>query len=327
MNIEVTGTYTDHSESIAVYDDSQRIHMLSSDWLNSLRSQKTRKAYETAMNEFISHSQKVAQESNRGDIISFRNFLKEDKGLANTTVNLKLSAIRSFFAYIVENQYLQINPAIGVKGYKVNKFGKTHALSVKKGEHRKLLESIGQETITDARDFAICLLILTSGVRVSAIADMKAHDIFKKGSSWLFTFDNKAGEQHEKKIDKSALFALNVYLDMKPVDTDDYVFEKAYRSLKSTKSINAKSLKMTRQAISTMIMRRAKKAGFDNISAHSLRHTSALILKSREASIETVQKHLIHSNPETSLIYLSHLSDSGDEDIVESVMGDEFENI
>lgn len=66
--------------------------------------------------------------------------------------------------------------------------------------------------------------------------------------------------------------------------------------------------------------KKVKQAGVSNNSAHSLRHTSAMYLHADGFSVSAIQKHLGHSDKRTTLVYLDHLADDSESEIVSAIV-------
>jgi site-specific recombinase XerD len=79
---------------------------------------------------------------------------------------------------------------------------------------------------------------------------------------------------------------------------------------------NEKVFKITGQSISMKIKKFARKAGLNNLHAHTLRHKFACDLLEKGANLKVVQELLGHENLNTTQMYLS-LSPSSKKDAIE----------
>ena len=105
----------------------------------------------------------------RIDIVEFINFLEAQKATAETRKR-KLAAIRSFLKFLKDNQIIFGNPAETVEG--PIREEKEPAILLKT-EYKALLQVAGD----NPRNFAIVMLFLQSGLRVSELVNLKVQDV------------------------------------------------------------------------------------------------------------------------------------------------------
>jgi integrase/recombinase XerD len=281
------------------------------EWITNLTSQKTQLAYDRVIRNFAAfmYGKNIADMAKQ-DCINYRDYLIEN-GYSNATVNNSLSAISSFFNYCVASGHLESNPMNGVKRMRVEPYGKTTLLNPEKRQDAQLLNSIDVTKKNGLRDYAIIRLFISTGVRVSAIADAKVKDIVQRNGVYYLQYRNKGGMSELKKLGNSTFAALKAYLDARGlVSENDYLFAPSRKN---------KTGKFTRTAITNMIVKRAKEAGLHHITAHSLRHTSALKVLANNGDLRDVQKHLQHKDPRITLIYIEHLQDIDNDAMVDSL--------
>jgi len=288
-------------------------------WLTNYTSERTKQAYARVLQSFSAFIAGNPLEATTQDVIDYRDYLTAELKRSNSTINQHLYAIRAFYGHLVKSGLLTENVATPVKATKVIPYGKTKALNTKEDEHIILLESIDTDEEMGARDYAIVLLLITTGLRVSAISNAVVSDIVKSGSRYYLQFINKGGNEDSAQLTPDVIQALKHYFSLRVISGNSPLF-RTVRG-KSGNSSQTFGKAMSRVAISKMITKRAKQAGVSNISAHSLRHTSAIILKKKGFSVSAIQKHLRHSDQRTTLIYLDHLDDDTDDEIA-SAMSD-----
>jgi site-specific recombinase XerD len=105
----------------------------------------------------------------RIDIVEFINFLAAQKTTA-VTRKRKLAAIRSFLKFCKDNQIIFGNPADTIEGPIREEKDPVVLL---KTEYKALLQVAGE----NRRDFAIVMLFLQSGLRVSELVNLKIQDV------------------------------------------------------------------------------------------------------------------------------------------------------
>src|SRR5436305_2912303 len=105
----------------------------------------------------------------RIDIVEFINFLATQKTTA-VTRKRKLASIRSFLKFCKDNQIIFGNPADTIEGPIREERDPVVLL---KTEYKALLQVAGESK----RDFAIVMLFLQSGLRVSELVNLKIQDV------------------------------------------------------------------------------------------------------------------------------------------------------
>ena len=112
------------------------------------------------------------------------------------TVKQHLAAIRMLGDWLVVSQILPVNPAAAIRGPKhVVTKGATPVLSP--AEARKLLQTIGTDTLAGLRDRVLLSVMLYSLARVSAVLGMRRQDYFGQGSRGWLRLHEKGGKRHD----------------------------------------------------------------------------------------------------------------------------------
>jgi integrase len=301
-------------------------------WLKNYKSEHTRKKYGSIIREFFQWVNKWFTDVTSLDIIEWRDFLAnqrelpregkdgvyyDDARLSDASINLYLSAVSSFFNSGIERGLMKENPVDGIKRTSVSPYGRATYLSIERGEDLKLLGGIDSSTEKGLRDRAMILVMLTTAVRVSAIADAVRGDIMNLNGQWYLMYRNKGGEKQMALLTAPVIKAVNAYLNTRDSIKDN---EPLFATIKG-KSINPKhetGLKLSATAITNMIARRAKAVGLHHITAHSLRH-SAAVQAIKYGSVGDVQKLLKHKSNRVTLIYIDHIEDKKADEMTEKL--------
>ncbi|MEC0144004.1 tyrosine recombinase XerS [Paenibacillus alginolyticus] len=266
---------------------------------------------------------------------NFRMFLATRKVQANvkTTINRKLSALRSLFHYLSQiaeddNFYplLKRNVMAKVEIKRSHRPKDSAAkLEGKLLQEEEIVEFIayvqhGYEhdvaankqalysyELNKIRDTCIITLILNSGLRVSEVFNLNVDDIdLKKKLTYVYrkgknddTFKTPVYFRNE------AIQALSDYLTIRST---------RYKPLKKEKALflaiaNGKKEgeRMTKRAIQELVIKYAKRFGKPYLSVHKLRHSFATDYYLQNDLYKT-QEQLGHASPETTQIY-AHLTD------------------
>ena len=239
----------------------------------------------------------------------FRRFLSSlsGAGYAKTTVNRRLSAVRSFYSWLVREGVIESNPAAVVSSPKLPK-SLPHVLSQEDVE--KLLKCADASTPAGALDAALVELLYASGARIGEVASLDVDRIdFSDKSVRLF---GKGSKERIVPLYPAALHALDAYLaHARPVllanhkggltaeEADD-----AQRAL----FINARGARMSERSLRARFEKLLAQAGLAGMATpHTMRHTFATEVLDGGADLRSVQEMLGHASLSTTQIY-THLT-------------------
>src|SRR5437867_3856775 len=145
------------------------------EWFANLRNPHTRKAYENDLREFRQFVGLARPEElrtvTRAHVIAWRKDL-ERRLCAPPTIQRKLAALSSLFAYLCEKNAVLHNPVDGVKRPKVaTNEGLTPAIS--DAQARALLNAPPAHTLKGKRDRAILATLLYHAIRREELCKLK----------------------------------------------------------------------------------------------------------------------------------------------------------
>lgn len=149
------------------------------EWLANLTNPQTRRAYETAMGDFVRFAGINRPDEfravTRAHVIAWRDELVR-RGSGGSTVRHRLSSLASLFEYLCDQNAVTHNPVKGVARPKVESSeGRTPAL----GDHqaRKLLDAPDAGTLTSRRDRAILSTLQFHALRRDKLCKLKVRDV------------------------------------------------------------------------------------------------------------------------------------------------------
>jgi site-specific recombinase XerD len=132
-------------------------------------SEETSRSYRLSLNQFFSfcgkNYDKVKETDIRGWLASM-----EEKGLKKTTIHIKLSGLKSFYQYCIEENLLKKNPVLTVKTPKKDD-SLPYYLS------RRQITQLQELTKYDDQFRPIIETLYSTGVRVSELLQIKLEDI------------------------------------------------------------------------------------------------------------------------------------------------------
>ena len=239
----------------------------------------------------------------------FRRFLSSlsGAGYAKTTVNRRLSAVRSFYSWLVREGVIESNPAAVVSSPKLPK-PLPHVLSQEDVE--KLLKCADASTPAGALDAALVELLYASGARIGEVASLDVDRIdFSDKSVRLF---GKGSKERIVPLYPAALHALDAYLaHARPVllanHTGGLTAEEAADAQRAL-FINARGARMSERSLRARFEKLLAQAGLAGMATpHTMRHTFATEVLDGGADLRSVQEMLGHASLSTTQIY-THLT-------------------
>ena len=250
----------------------------------------------------------------RGDLENFRDFLlREEKEIEDadiatinayvstlygknspSSVERKVSAIRSFFSYLVRKGLATQNPAKLVR-------------TPKKEKHLPVFLSVdevfnlvdvkdSEKNPLRVRDRAILELLYSSGLRVSELAGATLADL-SMGEA-IMRVRGKGNKERIVPVGSKALSALGEYLDIRETlkPASDRIF------------LNSRGGGITTRSLARIIKKYGLVSGISkNVSPHVLRHSFATHLLAGGADLRAIQEMLGHASLSTTQRY-THLS-------------------
>lgn len=306
-----------------VAEDWQRAAL---DWSLNIASERTRRAYLAAWQDFLGFVTVAPWEVTQSAVIAYKAALQttpsEATGrvLGQSSINQRLSALSSFFTFAQGRGLRPDNPVEGVKREAVTPYGKATWLSPKRNEDRLLLATVDDSTTQGKRDKAILLLALTAALRVGEIAGLKVGSLRRQGEAVFLTYRRKGGHVEEIPLAKEAAAALFAYLRTRPdVTGDSPLFVATERGRKAAAAIGRygddEEKPLSARAIRYLVGTYATQAfgPGHRIHPHSLRHTAAKVAEVQGRSFTDISRLLKHKSPAITTIYMQSTSDNDEE--------------
>lgn len=245
----------------------------------------------------------------KADIINYKNFLKDERKSVQT-VSSYLVALRQFFGWLESKRYAP-NITAGIKGdTPQNKFIKQH---LTEEESHNLLEYFKNKSL---RNYALVNLLLRTGIRTIEASRAKVGDIQLFKGRWQMFIHGKgrADKKDYVWLEEKAWLPIKEYMDTRHGIRDkDPLFATETSNAQWQKENTSDTIGgISTKTISTMIREGLDAIGLTSkaqYTAHSLRHTFAVLLIKHGARLEDVQAALRHKNIATTQIYLQSIAE------------------
>lgn len=244
--------------------------------------------------EYISNNKLNYQKFGYSDVTNYLIYLNSKK-LSSSSINRHMSSIRSFYDYLIKNNYTDSSPFRLIRGPKREKKLPNY---LQYNEFEDLI-SVCDETALGKRNRMILELLFATGVRVSELISIKLDDIdFKNCEIKIIGKGKKARIVYFNKVCQKVM--------------SDYVLNARGELLKGKRCnyllVNHLGNKLTRRGIADILDKLIVKSSLKHkISPHTLRHTFATLMLNNGMDIREVQELLGHERLSTTSIY-THVS-------------------
>lgn len=233
-------------------------------------------------------SEKEAQKIERLDIRKFLAHLKS-KNLGKRSLARKLSTVRSFFKFLLREEYVDSNPAAGLSSPKLEK---KLPIFLDVDKVAKFLDSPDRKSLLGLRDRAILETLYSTGMRVSELVGLNIGGVDFIGG--VVKVYGKGKKERLIPIGDQALRAIRDYLGQQPQTKQDT------RAL----FLNKSNMRLTDRGVQNLVNKYIRRTSLkENISPHTLRHSFATHLLDRGADLRSVQELLGHASLSTTQIY------------------------
>jgi len=219
-----------------------------------------------------------------------------------STVARKLSALRSFFRYLVKHGAIRENP---IDAILTPKQDKSIPVYLAIDDMFRLLESIETDTLLGLRNRALFETLYSCGIRVSELSHMNVEDVdFFAG---LIRVIGKGNKERLVPVGSKAIEAIKAYRQRLRAEAAAEV-EKMEPGKKGPLFLNKNKGRLTARSIARILDRLAKACGLSiPISPHALRHTFATHMLDAGVDLRAVQELLGHKSLSTTQKY-THVS-------------------
>lgn len=205
--------------------------------------------------------------------------------LSPFTIAGHITRCKRFFAWLVEEELLKINPATRLEKPKIN----YNPDDITQTDIDKMIA-----VATSARDHCIIMLLIESGCRVGGLVSLRVGDLdlpncrawaLEKGNTHRYIYFSQSTANELQKLTEPGL-------------------------TESERVFTGKRGELTTSGVYQALKRLAKKAGVKRFNPHSFRHACARRMIAHSASIEDVAAVLGHTTSEVTRRYYAPWQDA-----------------
>ena len=214
-----------------------------------------------------------------------------DRGYTSTSINRKLSSLRSFYKFLLRKGEVAVNPLQKITGPK-NK--KPLPAFLRESDMDRLLDEVDfGEGFKGCRDHMIIEMFYATGVRLSELIGLDNKDV--DFSSSLIKVTGKRNKQRLIPFGEELKIAMMEYVDVRneavPIRTNAFF-------------VRENGERLSRSIVENLVKRNLSKVvTLKKRSPHVLRHTFATTMLNNEAELGAVKELLGHSSLATTEIY------------------------
>jgi integrase/recombinase XerC len=259
-------------------------------------SAQTVQTYEEALEEFESYLK--LKDSGLSPAMADTDLIRDwmeslmDKGNTASTINKKLSALRSFYRFALKRNLVERDPAHCVTGPKKSK---PLPQFLREGEMDRLLDDLEwDDTYNNVRARTILLLFYEAGLRRSELVGLNDEDI-DFGSSQL-KVTGKRNKQRIIPFGEELATELRHYMAVRDAQFGDVHDVALFLNDKGLRIKGGQVYLIVRKYLSAVTSLKKR-------SPHVLRHTFATAMLNNGAGLEGIKNLLGHESVSTTEIY------------------------
>lgn len=218
--------------------------------------------------------------------------------VAAATQNRRLAIVSSFYTYAKKHGLDRSNATESVARTSVQAYAAAQPLDF--AEVTSRLAAIDRTTLAGKRDYALLVLALTTGRRLSELAALELRDIAAvKGTATVTWRRTKGGKVMHDQLDPDVSAALRAWIDA-------YYRNPLWQSEAPVwVSLARNGTKGHRLSLVALSDITGKRLGITKM--HATRHTFAVAMEQSGAKLTDIQNRLGHSNAATTGIYMQRL--------------------
>lgn len=276
------------------------MYPLLNQYLNYLKHEKQLShnsyiSYERDLNKFINYLEDAGVKDwnavHKHHMMNYLSHLQQMK-LKPATISRHIVSIKALFHYLIIHDHIVFDPSIYIESPKQTK---SVPQVMELNDVQAIIEQCEENTPYGLRDRAMLELMYATGIRVSELVALNVEHLHL--SMGFVQCISPSSKERYVPIGKYAKSALEHYIEH---GRNKLITEK---TVDSALFISHLGTRMTRQGFWKNMKQIAKKAGIDEVSPHTFRHSVASHLLENGADIRAVQEMLGHVDISTTMKY------------------------
>ncbi|MFI7576895.1 tyrosine-type recombinase/integrase [Micromonospora sp. NPDC049497] len=227
--------------------------------------------------------------------------VRSGRPLTPATVARRLSALSSWYDFLVKLRAVDANPVAGADRPRIDR-DHSATVGLTPDEVDALLAAAEADTgPTAARNRATIALLADLGLRVGELVSLDLADLGAERGHRSVRFIGKGGKARRRALTPGTAYALDAYLAQRAADRGVTV-----QDLTGPLLVTASGARLDRHSVFRLVRRLARTAGIPawaKLSPHSLRHAFATTARAEGVPLEDVQDAMGHADPRTTRRY------------------------
>ena len=296
QEIIATGTTTDITTTT-----DPRIGALVEMVLGSLQSDRTKRDYRRALNDFMVWYAATAQTSLTKATVNAYKTALQAQGVGAASINQRLSAIRKLAGEAADNGLIDDRAAQGIARVEgIAQRGQRAGNWLTPAEAEALINAPDDRTLKGLRDRALLAVMIGCGLRRDELARLTREHIQQREGRWVI-IDLLGKRAKLRTIPMAAWIKglIDKWTDAAGITTGP-IFLYVTRGPKGTVKANA----TTAQSLMRAVAKYGAEIGKPELRPHDLRRTFAKLARAAGAPLEQIQVNLGHESLTTTQKYL-----------------------
>jgi site-specific recombinase XerD len=268
-------------------------------WLQSFASQHTRDAYRRDIGRWFAYCDGrgiPVGDARRNDVDGWRDEMAA-AGRAAATIHRRLAAASSFYAYWLDEDVVQRNPAANVR--RPPRSREPTSITLTAQQARQLIGYV--DGLADTRPSVIVRLLAEAGLRVGELLGARVEDLAMDDGHHILRVTRKGGRVQALPVAPTTRHRIAEHLAGRP---EGYIIQ-AYRPRPGSDSGG----KLDRWYIWDLLRRVAREAGLPDelvasLHPHVFRASCATIAAAAGEPLVEIQRLLGHADPRTTTGYI-----------------------
>lgn len=280
-------------------------------WLRNRRlSDHTRDAYRRDVTAWLTWCASRDLDPLRANFLDVNSYAREmeatrcarsGRPLTPATVARRLSALSSWYDFLVKLRAVDANPVAGADRPRVDR-DHSATVGLTPQEVDALLAAAHADTgPTAVRNQAVISLLADLGLRVGELVSLDLTDLGAERGHRSVRFVGKGGRPRRRALTPGTAYALDAYLAARAAAAGVAVAD-----LTGPLLVTASGARLDRHSVFRLVRRLARAAGIPawaKLSPHSLRHAFATTARAEGVPLEDVQDAMGHADPRTTRRY------------------------
>jgi integrase/recombinase XerD len=274
-------------------------------------SSNTIKSYSYTFILFISYMRDIKRVNvhrlsfahfNKEVVVSFLDWLQDDRNCSAATRNQRLAAISSFAKYIEYMNPAELHNCHQILSIPSKRASQKTISYLTLDGIRLLLEQPDTRKAKGIRDLALLTLMYESAARVQEIIDLTPSSLFVADKPYRVLLHGKGNKYRSVPLPKEQVHILKLYMESSRLMNRENVDKPLFP--------NSQGQKMTRNGVNNILMKyadmaRAKDASLipERLSCHAIRHSKAMQLLESNIQLIHIRDFLGHKSVLTTEIY------------------------